>query len=176
MGDGTLALETLQITQGAIEVALQTRFVEAQAVQGLLIGDVRRGDTAVLARVPAKRPVVFVIAVLFAELIVAGLGCLPLQQIGLDGAEAAQAEVSEGHTFDEHLFGRGLGPEIAVKVLVNGGEEFGGLAVEQTDGGESVKQVIAAGAGLSFGSARSGGAKGVAAVRLNLGFGGHKAI
>jgi hypothetical protein len=169
-------LEALQIAEGAVEIALEAGFVEAEAVQGLLVGEVGLGDAAVLARVPDIPKLVFVIAVLLMELFMGGFGFFALQQVGFDGAEAAEAKVGEGHAFDEHLFDGGLGIEVAAEVLMDGGEEAGGLVVQETGGGESVDEVIAAGASLAFGRARAGGAKGVAAVGADLGFGGHKAI
>ena len=105
-----------------------------------------------------------------------GFGLFALEQVGFDGAVAAEAEVGHGHAFDEDLFGGGLGLEVAAEVVVDGGEEVGGLVVEQAGGGKAVDEVVAAGASLSFGGARTGGALRVAPVGGDLGFGGHRAI
>jgi hypothetical protein len=169
-------LEALQIAEGAVEIALEAGFVEAEAVQGLLVGEVGLGDAAVLARVPDIPKLVFVIAVLLMELFMGGFGFFALEQVGFDGGEAAEAEVGEGHAFDEQFFDGGLRIEVAGEVGVNGGEEVGGFVVQEAGGGESVDEVVAAGASLSLGRARARGAKGVAAVGGNLGVGGHKAI
>jgi hypothetical protein len=111
--------------------------------------------------------------VLFKEFFERGIGGVVLEELGFDGSEACETEVGRGHALDQNLFDRALRLELGAEAVVDLGEPAGVFAGEEALGSESMEEVVAAGASLTFGGTRTRGFLSIAPVGRDLAFSSH---
>ena len=159
-------LQVLQGFEGAEEHAVGRvdAAVEAgEGVEGVLIGVAERG--AVLDLGVEK----FFAGEIFVEAL-----DLVVPELGFDAAEAALDPFGGDEGVDERELDGAGGAVVVVKC---GGEgfEFGGIFAgdDVGPGVDAGFEGVERGAGLAFGRGGAGGFLGVAAIGVDLGFGGH---
>jgi hypothetical protein len=163
VGEPAVGLEALQLMEGAVEGALGTGLVATKSGEGI---GVRVEDVGQFLG----------LVVVIEELLIVVLQVeeADFEEAGFDSAEAGELPLGHDDLVDEGGFEGAVGLEL----FEEGDPEFFEILIlfandDRVFGGEAMLEGIEADGGLAFGGFGAGAQLGVAAIGVDLLFGGH---